>query len=84
MKEKKLTRRDFVTAAAGVAAFTIVPRSVLGGAGQTPPSEKVNIAGVGVGGQGASDLRELEKQTEYRGPVRRGLAARVRVFQTVS
>ena len=63
MNEKKLTRRDFVTAAAGVAAFTIVPRSVLGGAGQTPPSEKVNIAGVGVGGQGGSDLRSLEKQT---------------------
>ncbi len=63
MKEKRLTRRDFVTAAAGVAAFTVVPRSVLGGAGQTPPSEKPNIAGVGIGGQGGSDLRELEKQT---------------------
>ncbi len=63
MKEKKLTRRGFMGAAAGVAAFTVVPRSVLGGAGQTPPSEKVNIAGVGIGGQGGSDLRELEKQT---------------------
>ena len=63
MKENKLTRRDFVTAAAGVAAFTIVPRSVLGGAGQTPPSEKINIAGVGIGGQGGSDLRSLEKET---------------------
>jgi predicted dehydrogenase len=49
--------------AAGVAAFTIVPRSVLGGAGQTPPSEKVNIAGVGIGGQGGEDLRQLENQT---------------------
>jgi predicted dehydrogenase len=50
-------------AAAGVAAFTIVPRQVLGGAGQTPPSEKVNIAGVGIGGQGGSDLRSLENET---------------------
>jgi predicted dehydrogenase len=63
VKEKKLTRRGFMSAAAGVAAFTVVPRSVLGGAGQTPPSEKVNIAGVGIGGQGGSDLRELENQT---------------------
>jgi predicted dehydrogenase len=50
-------------AAAGVAAFTIVPRSVLGGAGQTPPGEKVNIAGVGIGGQGGHDLQQLEKET---------------------
>ncbi len=63
MKEKKLTRRGFMGTAAGVAAFTIVPRSVLGGAGQTPPSEKLNIAGVGIGGQGGSDLRSLEKET---------------------
>jgi predicted dehydrogenase len=49
-------------AAAGVAAFTIVPRQVLGGAGQTPPSEKINIAGVGIGGQGGADLRALESQ----------------------
>ncbi len=63
MKEKKLTRRGFMGSAAGVAAFTIVPRSVLGGAGQTTPSEKPNIAGVGIGGQGGSDLRSLEKET---------------------
>lgn len=44
------------------AAFTIVPRHVLGGAGQTPPSEKLNIAGVGIGGQGASDLREVSRE----------------------
>jgi predicted dehydrogenase len=49
-------------AAGAVAAFTIVPRRVLGGAGNTPPSEKLNIAGIGVGGQGASDLQALESQ----------------------
>ncbi len=63
MKEKKITRRSLMGAAAGVAAFTVVPRHVLGGMGQTPPSEKVNIAGVGIGGQGGSDLRSLEKET---------------------
>ena len=62
MKEKKITRRSLMGAAAGVAAFTIVPRHVLGGVGQTPPSEKINIAGVGIGGQGGADLRELSSQ----------------------
>jgi predicted dehydrogenase len=58
----KMSRRDFMGAAAAVAAFTVVPRHVLGGPRQIPPSEKVNIAGVGVGGQGGSDLRSLSSQ----------------------
>jgi predicted dehydrogenase len=62
VEKKKLTRRGFMGAAAGVAAFTVVPRSVLGGAGQTPPSEKLNIAGIGVGGRGAGDMQELASQ----------------------
>jgi predicted dehydrogenase len=51
-----LSRRDFVGAAAAVAAFTVVPRHVLGGAGNTAPSEKLNIAGVGVGGMGQNNV----------------------------
>ena len=62
VSDGRLSRRDFMSAAAAVAAFTVVPRSVLGGAGQTPPSEKINIAGVGIGGQGGADLRALESQ----------------------
>jgi len=53
-----MNRRQFLGNAAGVAAFTIVPRHVLGGPGQTPPSEKLNIAGIGIGGRGAGDLHE--------------------------
>ena len=54
----KLSRRDFMgTAAAALAAVTVVPRHVLGGAGNTPPSEKLNIAGVGVGGMGQNNIR---------------------------
>ena len=34
----------------------IVPRHVLGGPGYIPPSDKVNIAGIGVGGKGHSNL----------------------------
>ena len=58
---RKISRRDFMGAAA-VAAFTIVPRHVLGGARRIPPIEKLNIAGIGVGGQGGSDLRALSSQ----------------------
>jgi predicted dehydrogenase len=52
-----LSRRQWLGAAA-VAAM-VVPRHVLGGQGQTPPSEKLNIAGVGVGGQGGWDLEQV-------------------------
>ena len=36
--------------------FTIVPRHVLGGAGYLPPSERVNLAGIGAGGMGGGDI----------------------------
>ncbi len=69
MKKKKihrrtpeLSRRDFIGAAAAAAAFTIVPRHVLGGPRHIPPSEKLNIAGIGVGGQGAGDLGAVSSQ----------------------
>jgi len=41
--------------------FQIVPRNVLG-QGQTPPSQKLNIAGIGVGGQGGGDLAEMKSE----------------------
>ncbi len=45
-----MSRRRFMgTAAVTTAAFTLVPRHVLGGPAYVPPSEKLNIAGVGVG-----------------------------------
>jgi len=55
----RLSRRNFVQSAAAVAAFTIVPRYVLGGARIVPPSEKLNIAGIGIGGRGEGDLDEV-------------------------
>ncbi|HUS71581.1 MAG TPA: Gfo/Idh/MocA family oxidoreductase [Sedimentisphaerales bacterium] len=57
-----LSRRGFMSGAAAVAAFTIVPRHVLGGAGSTAPSEKLNIAGIGVGGQGGGDLGAVSSE----------------------
>ncbi len=40
----------------------MVPRYVLGGAGLASPNSKLNLAGVGIGGQGASDLEQLESE----------------------
>jgi predicted dehydrogenase len=57
-----ISRRDFLNGAAAVAAFTIVPRYVLGGPGHTPPSEKLNIAGIGVGGRGANDIDAVNSE----------------------
>ncbi len=57
-----ISRRDFVAnAAATAAAITIVPRHVLG-RGMTPPSDKLNIATVGVGGMGKSNLLAVASQ----------------------
>jgi predicted dehydrogenase len=58
-----LTRRRFLGGASlSVAAFTILPGSVLGLRGQTPPSGKLNIAGIGIGGQGGADLEQMESE----------------------
>ena len=47
-RRSAVSRRQFIAAASSVAAFTIVPRHVLGGAGRKAPSDKLNIAGIGV------------------------------------
>ncbi|HUU10064.1 MAG TPA: Gfo/Idh/MocA family oxidoreductase, partial [Phycisphaerae bacterium] len=62
MSRPKITRRDFLAAASTAAAVTIVSRDVLGGAAATPPSEKLAIAGIGVGGMGGGNLRQLETE----------------------
>jgi predicted dehydrogenase len=50
-------RRNFLkSAGATVAAITVVPGYVIGANGQTPPSGRINIAGIGVGGMGAGDI----------------------------
>ncbi|MBL7141221.1 MAG: Gfo/Idh/MocA family oxidoreductase [Planctomycetes bacterium] len=63
----KMTRRQFVgTAAATAAAVTVVPRSVLGGARFVAPSETVNVAIVGCGGQGRTNARALFQEDDVR------------------
>jgi len=59
-----LSRRRFLQgSAAGVAAFSIVPRNVLG-RGQTPPSEKLGGALIGCGGRGRGTFGGLGPDVE--------------------
>jgi predicted dehydrogenase len=58
-KVHRIARRRFLATAAAAAAITIVPRHVLGGAKFIAPSEKVNIALIGAGGQGRTNARAL-------------------------
>lgn len=60
-KGSSISRRNFLRNAAIVGGgFFIVPRHVLG-RGFIAPSDKLNIAGIGVGGKGASDIAEFAK-----------------------
>ncbi len=63
-QEKKdgLNRRQFIGGIAAASAFTIVPRHVLGGSAGPAPSDKLNIAGVGIGGMGKGNLKEMETE----------------------
>ena len=55
---KILGRREFLARSAfAAAAFTIVPRRVLGGPGFTAPSDELTKAVVGVGGMGLGHLK---------------------------
>ncbi|HOA74503.1 MAG TPA: Gfo/Idh/MocA family oxidoreductase [Phycisphaerae bacterium] len=68
LENQNPTRRRFLeqigaaTFAGTLAGITIVPRHVLGGPRHIAPSEKLNIAGIGVGGQGFRDLENLKDQ----------------------
>ncbi|MCJ7682013.1 MAG: Gfo/Idh/MocA family oxidoreductase, partial [Candidatus Aminicenantes bacterium] len=59
MKNKAtgIKRRDFLKGAAAAATLTILPRRLLGGPGQTPPSDELTKAVIGVGGMGLGHLR---------------------------
>ena len=55
-----VSRRGFLGAGAAATVFSIVSCHVMGRPGRKPPSEKLNIAGIGVGGQGSGDLKEMD------------------------
>src|SRR5512133_3881074 len=57
-----VSRRGFVkVAASGAAAFTILPSFTVGGLGHVAPSDKLHIAAIGCGGEGAADIQTFMK-----------------------
>ena len=62
-KGDSFSRRKFVgTTLAATAGFTIVPSFAVSGLGHKAPSDKLNIAGIGVGGMGFRNLKEMETE----------------------
>ena len=57
MKNKRHgSRRTFIKKSLAASSFIIVPRHVLGGPGYLAPSDQLNLAAIGSGGKGASDI----------------------------
>lgn len=66
MQLKQTSRRTFLKASAATAAFTIVPRSALGGPNYVAPNDRINVALIGAGGQGRTDMENLIKFPELQ------------------
>jgi len=64
MKENnKVSRRGFLgTGVAAAAAITIIPSNTIAGLGHQAPSDKLNIAAVGIGGMGHANLKNLKSE----------------------
>lgn len=61
--KNKFSRRSFLaTTAAATAGVTILPSNVIAGLGYKAPSDKLNIAGIGVGGMGFANLKNLKSE----------------------
>lgn len=63
--QKGISRKDFLkNSALATAGFFVVPRHVLGGSGYTAPSDKLNIACIGIGGMGGNNTDALAELGE--------------------
>jgi len=62
-KNRKISRRGFIeTTSAAAAGIMIVPSNTIAGLGHQAPSDKLNIAGIGIGGMGLSNLRRMSEE----------------------
>ena len=62
-ENNKVSRRGFLgTGAAAAAAISIVPSTTIAGLGHKAPSDKLNIAGVGIGGMGHGNIKNLKSE----------------------
>ena len=62
LRPEPISRRSFLAATSTVTAFMALPAPVLGRTGEASPNSKLNIAGVGVGGQGGHDVDEFSSE----------------------
>ncbi len=68
LSEGSISRRKFLTHTTTAAlGFSIVPRNVLGGTGFVSPSDKVNIAFIGVGSQGMRVMLRFLREADVQG-----------------
>jgi predicted dehydrogenase len=66
--DRQVARRKFLRQTSVAAlGFSIVPRRILGGAGYVPPSDKLNIAFIGVGAQGLRVMLRFLQQPDVQG-----------------
>ncbi len=56
INKKNNSRRKFLKKGIVASSIFIIPRNVLGGMGYTSPSDQLNIAAIGCGGKGRSDI----------------------------
>jgi len=62
-RDKGISRKDFLKSSGALAAgFSILPSSVVSGLGHKMPSDKLNIAGIGVGGIGRANLNNMSSE----------------------
>ncbi|MBI3681671.1 MAG: Gfo/Idh/MocA family oxidoreductase [Acidobacteria bacterium] len=70
MNKQLVSRRQLLTTAAtagaAVAAPLIIPASALGRGGAAPPSDRVTLAGLGIGNRGARDLDSFLAQPDVQ------------------
>ena len=70
LSASSVTRRQFLkrTAIAGglLAAPSLIPASALGRDGTVPPSERIVMAGIGIGSRGSHDLRWMMREKDVQ------------------
>lgn len=57
-----MNRRNFLASTGVIAGVLVLPSEVLGRAGAVSPNSKLNIAGIGIGGQGGNDIDEVSRE----------------------
>ena len=65
-KTRLVSCRQWLAVAARAGSVMAVPASVLGRNGAVPPSDRIVLAGIGIGGRGAADLASFLSEPEVQ------------------